>query len=155
LLLSNPPLAYALLQASVLLGLISTQVAQQMQIMQNPMMALSQMGGMGVGGVGVGGVGVGGVGGVGVGAGVGGVPFGYGTNINPYQAVGFPMAPMQSQPQPSISTEQLEDVLPEDQKVLLTQVMKLTVDQIEKLPPHEQAQILQLRSTMLSLGYKL
>lgn len=50
--------------------------------------------------------------------------------------------------QPTISTEQL-DVLPDDQKELLAQVMKLTPEQIEKLPPHEQAQILQLRQTMM------
>lgn len=58
------------------------------------------------------------------------------------------------QPQPQISSDQLEDVLPDDQKELLAQVMKLTPEQIEKLPPHEQAQILQLRQTMLSLNYR-
>jgi hypothetical protein len=97
-----------------------------------------------------------------------GLPIGGGTffpqpTLNPFPAVppgmtattciyclGFPLGLVQ----PTLSSEQLEDVLPEDQKELLAQVMKLTPEQIEKLPPHEQAQILQLRQTMLSLNYR-
>jgi len=149
LLLSNPPFTYALLQASVLLGLITSQTAQQMQIMQpvinpmshvvhNPMVSMmgmnTQMG----------------------------APFGgfapNQPNMNPFQGgnvnPGFPGMNMGGINQPNMGAEQLEDVLPDDQKELLATVLKLTPEQIEKLPPHEQAPILQLRQTMLSLNYR-
>eukprot|EP01125_Pyxidicula_operculata_P022435 TRINITY_DN916_c0_g1_i1.p1 TRINITY_DN916_c0_g1~~TRINITY_DN916_c0_g1_i1.p1 ORF type:complete len:353 (-),score=42.62 TRINITY_DN916_c0_g1_i1:97-1155(-) len=61
------------------------------------------------------------------------------------------MQPPQPQPQPQSSYESLE-VLPEEQRQLLEQVMKLTPEQIEQLSPGDQQQIKQLRQTMTMLN---
>jgi cleavage stimulation factor subunit 2 len=124
LLTNNPHLSYALLQAQVLLGIISSQDAQQLHLatQQQPQALASN-------------------------------PI-----VNPnFQAnfnnqsfaqpsYGQPNIPMHTQPeaQPGLDISQLDN----EKKELLEQVMKLTPEQIEKLQPHEQQQIIQLRQAM-------
>eukprot|EP01126_Amoeba_proteus_P047947 TRINITY_DN5513_c0_g2_i8.p1 TRINITY_DN5513_c0_g2~~TRINITY_DN5513_c0_g2_i8.p1 ORF type:complete len:205 (+),score=57.16 TRINITY_DN5513_c0_g2_i8:72-617(+) len=154
LLASNPHFAYALLQASSILGIITPQVAQQLQGSQ-PINQMNLHNIPPVAPIGV-------VPNISL-ASAPVTPF-FATGMgNPYQAAasavfGSLLGGIQprigiQQMQNSISPDQLE-VLPEDQKELLAQVMKLTPEQIEKLPPHEQQQILQLRHTMLSLNFR-
>jgi cleavage stimulation factor subunit 2 len=45
------------------------------------------------------------------------------------------------------------DNLPEQQKALIQQVMSLTQDQIDKLPPEQRQQVQQLRQTLLSVRF--
>uniref|UniRef100_A0A6B2LAV0 RRM domain-containing protein n=1 Tax=Arcella intermedia TaxID=1963864 RepID=A0A6B2LAV0_9EUKA len=146
LLTHNPQLAFALLQAQVTLGTISSEVAKKVLVpvekttsprepppamppsrpplhpmggmppMSHPLMPVLPMN----------------------------APGGY----PPYQNPGYP--PNVYHPSPAPLADSL-DVLPEDQRQLLEHVMSLSQEAIEKLAPQERNQILQLRHTMMQL----
>jgi cleavage stimulation factor subunit 2 len=52
-----------------------------------------------------------------------------------------------------IAPENLGEILPEDQRLLLEQVLQLSPEQIENLPPQERMQIMHLRQTVMQLNY--
>jgi len=160
ILLGNPALAYALLQAQVILGMINSSTVKQLQrpqpqmgAAQPPPQPMPQQG----------------------------LPMG--ANLLPQQIPGlgnppqmgaappnppigmsgpgslafFPQQPIgpqpgMTQPFPMNQTNILPDVqLQEQQKLLLQQVMSLTPQQIEVLPPQQREQVQQLRQTMLNI----
>ena len=47
----------------------------------------------------------------------------------------------------------LPDNIPEQQRALLQQVLSLTQDQIDKLPPEQRSQVQQLRQTLVTMRY--
>jgi len=81
---------------------------------------------------------------------------GYQLPIQAFPLSGVPL-PMQHIPginQPStLPADPLAEVLGEDQRQLLDQVMQLTPEQIDKLQPQERQQIMQLRQTMMTLNW--
>jgi len=123
LLYNNPQLAYALLQAQVILGIINSNDAQQLHLhaqqqsqQPQPQPQLPTLPNYAPN---------------------------YLTSYAPYIQPTLPMIP---QPAP-VSADALAN-LDDEKKKLLDQVLKLTPEQIEKLAPHEQQQILQLRQAM-------
>jgi len=52
-----------------------------------------------------------------------------------------------------VGPENLGEILPEDQRILLEHVLQLSPEQIEKLPPQERMQIMHLRQTVMQLNY--
>jgi len=169
LLVNNPQFAYALLQAQVILGTITADVAKQLLIqneqsvpspneaiatppsrplgpahppMTVPIMPSPLM-------VPVGPMGPIGQAGAGVPGGPSGPGFGYHTGQGGFQPGLAGYHPMMQQVPP----ENLGDVLPEDQRQLLEHVMNLSPEQIEKLQPQERQQIMQLRQTMMQLNF--
>jgi len=160
ILMSNPPLTYALLQAQAILGMVNIQVVQKLcstkavvtqpqpipssvapttsqpipTTMPLPSGALLPTPPAPI---------------------ASNVP--YGTSTTPYssqpqpikgQQVGYvtPPQPIYPNQVPSLSV-QLES-LPEPQRSLLQQVVNLTPDQIDKLPPEQRQQVQQLRQTL-------
>jgi len=146
--MNNPHLAYALLQAQVLLGIISPHDAQQLHLaaQQQPQIPVNPIP---VNPIPVNSMSVG--------------PLGPGFVPSPYPQP-FPQQPnlQFQQPMPMIqqpiplqqpSVDAL-DGLDDDKKELLEQVMNLTPEQIEKLQPHEQQQIMQLRQAMSTFNFR-
>jgi cleavage stimulation factor subunit 2 len=69
-------------------------------------------------------------------------PGGFDFEYAPPPPMGYPIAP-----------ENLGEILPEDQRLLLEQVLQLSPEQIENLPPQERMQIMHLRQTVMQLNY--
>jgi len=171
LLINNPQFAYALLQAQVILGTITSDIAKQLLVQNEkiaspheamatppsrpmpshppisvPLLVSGPMGPIPVGPMGLGSVGAP------VQGGPSGPGFGYQTGQAPFQPNLGPYHPIIQQ-QPPPPTEHIGDVLPEDQRQLLEHVMNLSPEQIEKLQPQERQQIMQLRQTMMQFNF--
>jgi len=125
--MNNPHLAYALLQAQVLLGIISQSDAQQLHIAAQQQVIPTNN-----------------------------VPIAVNPNFVPPNYNNFQnpnLQPQFGQPMNNNNINQPFNQgqpdalasLPEDQKELLERVLQLTPDQIERLQPHEQQQIMQLK----------
>jgi len=67
-------------------------------------------------------------------------------NINP-TVVNNPPIPNPNIPKPGFNMNEIED-----QQKLITQLMQLTPEQIDKFPPVERQQIITLRNSILSMG---
>jgi len=135
LLMNHPHLAYALLNAQVLLGVISPQDAQQLHLA-----AQQQPGQVNTNNM-----------------------TNNMANPNAFQMPSFVQQPYL---QPQVTIPFIQPLIQQpivtpnidvfanldgDKKELLDQILKLTPEQIEAFPPHEQAQMLQLRQAMSSL----
>jgi len=135
LLMNHPHLAYALLNAQVLLGVISPQDAQQLHLA-----AQQQPGQINTNNNNIG-------------------------NVNNFQ---MPVNTFVQQPylQPQVTLPFMQPIIQQpvitpnidvfanldgEKKELLDQILKLTPEQIEAFPLHEQTQMLQLRQAMSSL----
>ncbi len=151
ILMSNPPLTYALLQAQAILGMVNIQVVQKLLnttkspsgLMSTPPATV--------------------------------IPTTQPAAPNPYPTampiptpfaaapkatqvtsyptpnIMFPGQPAPVAPQPNFGFATQFDTLPEQQKALLQQVVSLTQEQIDKLPPEQRQQVQQLRQTFMQL----
>jgi len=144
LLMNNPHLAYALLQSQVLLGIISPHDAQQLHLAAQQQPVLQPVNPIPVNPIPVN-------------------PNFAPPNYQPFPAQNIPfvsqpvqMMPQQPQPQAQPQSQPMDALasLDDEKKELLEQVMKLTQEQIEKLQPHEQQQIMQLRQAMTSFNFR-
>jgi len=137
LLANNPHFAYALLQAQVLLGIISPPDAQQLHIVaqhQQPQVSMPVNNPVNPN--------------FAPNYNMVNQPVFQAQAINQFMQQPVQLAPMMA---PQMHVQPTVDPLAnldEEKKELLEQVMKLTPDQIEKLQPHEQQQIRQLRQAM-------